>query len=51
MEEYDDLDTFNGDTVYDGWVDFDYNENMGELSGFFDEIDLEQFIDNLNNWD
>lgn len=30
MDEYDDLDTYNGDPVHDGWVDFDYNENTGE---------------------
>lgn len=29
MSDYDDLDTYNGDPVYDGWVDFDYNENTG----------------------
>lgn len=35
MSEYDELDTYNGDQVHDGWVDFDYNENTGELSDLF----------------
>lgn len=51
MKVYDDLDTYNGDPVHDGGVDFDYNENTGELSELFDESDLDQFIDNLNDWD
>lgn len=51
MSEYDDLDTYNGDPVHDSWVDFDYNENTGELSYIFDDTNLDQFIDNLNDWD
>lgn len=51
MNEYDDLDTYNGDPVHDGWVDFDYNENTGELSGLFEDTDINDFIDNLNDWD
>lgn len=51
MDEYEDLDMYDGDPVHDGWVDFDYNENTGELSGIFDESDLNDFIDNLNDWD
>lgn len=47
----DDLDTYNGYPVHDGWVDFDYSENTGELSGLFDAPDIDQFIDNLNYWD
>ena len=50
MDEYEDLDMYDGDPVHDGWVDFDYNENTGELSGIFDESDLNDFIDNLNDW-
>lgn len=37
MEEFEDLDTYNGDPVHDGWGDFDYNENTGELSDLFEE--------------
>lgn len=51
MDEYHDLDAYNGDPVHDGWVDFDYNENTGELSGIFDDTDLNQYINNLNNLD
>ena len=51
MDEYEELDSYNGDLVHDGWVDFDYNENTGELSNLFDETDLDQYIDNLNDWD
>ena len=47
----DDLETYNGDPVHDGWVDFDYNENTSELSDLFNETDLDQYIDNLNYWD
>ena len=37
MEEYDELDTYNGDAEHDMWVDFDYNENTGELSDLVEE--------------
>lgn len=30
-----DLETYNGDTEHDMWVDYDYNENTDEL----DELD------------
>ena len=45
MEEYEDLDTYNGDPVHDGWVDFDYNDNTVELSDIFEETDLDQYIE------
>ena len=51
MDEYDNLDTYNGNPVHDGWVNFDYNENTGELSDLFDESDLDQYIDILKDWD
>ena len=51
MDEYNDLDTYNGDPLHDGWVDFDYNENTGELSDLFDETDHDQYIDNLDDLD
>ena len=51
MDEYDDLNTYNGDPVHDGWVDYDYNENTGELSDIFDDTDLDQSVDDLNDWD
>lgn len=49
--DYYELDTYNGDSVHDGWVDFNYNENTGELSDNFDDTDFDQLIDNLNDWD
>ena len=42
--DFDDLDTYNGDPVNDGWVDFDYHENTGELSGLFEDTDLDQLF-------
>lgn len=51
MDEYEDLDAYNGDTEHDMWVDLDYNENTGELSGIFDDSDIDSYINNLNDWD
>lgn len=50
MDEYEDLDAYNGDTIHDMWVDFDYYENTG-TPDVFDEDNLDEFIDNLNDWD
>lgn len=51
MDEYDDLGTYNGDTEHDMWVDFDYHKNTGELPELFEESDLDNIVDNLNDWD
>lgn len=51
MNDINDLDTYNDDPVHDGWVDFDNNENTGELSGLFEDSDLYVYINNLNDWD
>ncbi|MDE5811867.1 MAG: hypothetical protein K2H61_06150 [Muribaculaceae bacterium] len=51
MSDFDALETYNGDSEHDMWVDFDYNENTGELSDLFDETDLDPNIDTLNDWD
>lgn len=48
--DYNDLDAYNGDTEHDMWVDFDNFKNTGEPD-VFDEPDLDNFIDNLNDWD
>ena len=49
--DYEDLDTYNGDTIHDMYVDSDYEINTGELSEVFDEADLDDFIDNLDDRD
>lgn len=37
MDDYEDLDTYNSDTVHDMWVDSDYNENTDELDYLFED--------------
>ena len=32
-----DLDTYNGDTEHDMWVDYDYNEITGKLEELFED--------------
>lgn len=49
MDELDDLGTYDGDTVHDMYVDYDYQINTGEL-GYVDE-DMDDYVDNLNDWD
>lgn len=58
--DYDDLDTYNGDIIHDMYVDSDFEINTSELpviglplaqQELFDEADLDDFIDNLNDWD
>lgn len=51
MDEYDDLGTYNGEPEHDMWVDFDCNENTGELSDVFDDIGLDDDIDDCPYWD
>lgn len=51
MDELEDLNAYNGDTEHDMWVDFTYHENTGELSDLFDDEALDDYIDNLNDWD
>lgn len=47
----DDFRTYNGDTEHGMWVDFTYHEDTGELSDIFDEPDIDQFIDDFDDWD
>ncbi len=42
--DYDNLNTYDGKPVYDGWVDHNYNENTGKLSGIFNNTKLYQFL-------
>lgn len=39
------LDQYNGDSLHDMWVDYDYNENTGELPYIDDETDLETIFE------
>lgn len=50
MTDFDDLNIYNGDPVHDGWVDFDYHENTGELSELFDDTSSDQLFDGLDDW-
>lgn len=43
MDELDDLETYNGDTEHDMYVDYDYQINTVE--------DIDTFVDNRNEWD
>ena len=49
MDELEYLGTYDGDTVHDMYVDYDYQINTGEL-GYVDK-DMADYIDNLNDWD
>lgn len=49
--DYEDLDTYNGDTIHDMYVDSDYEINTGELPDIFDETERDDYIDNLKDWD
>ena len=51
MEELDDFATYNGDTEHDMWVDFTTYEYTGELEEYFDDSDVDTFVDNLEEWD
>lgn len=34
MNDYEDLNTYNGDAQHDMWVDYDYHANTGELNNY-----------------
>jgi len=51
METFEDLDSYNGDTEHDMWVDFDYHKNTGELPEIFDDADVKAYVNSLNDWD
>lgn len=51
MDELNNLDTYNGRSEHDSWVDFDYHENTGELSNLFDDETADEYINNLNDRD
>jgi hypothetical protein len=46
MNDYDDLDEYNGEPEHDMWVDYDYNANTGELDFIDDDTEeYDDFID------
>ena len=49
MEDYD-LGSYNGDVEHDMRVDYDHYRNTGEPD-VFDEEDIDDIINKLNNWD
>lgn len=51
MDEFDNLDIYNGNPVHDMEVDYDYHINTGKLADEFGDTDLDDFINNLNDWD
>ena len=51
MDELDELDKYNGNTEHDMWVDFTNHEYTGELDDIFDDDNIHDFIDNLDDWD
>lgn len=51
MDELENLDTYNGSPEHDSLVDFVYHENTGELSDLFDDETVNEYINDLNDWD
>ena len=51
MEDLEDLSTYTGNTEHDMWVDFTTNQYTGELADIFDDSEVDDFIDNLDDWD
>ncbi len=45
MDDYDDLDSYNGDVEHDMWVDYDYYQNTGEPDLFDDDEQLDDWED------
>lgn len=48
---YNELDFHYGPLKDDCWGDFDYHQNIGELYNLFEDYEIDQFIDNLDDWD
>ena len=49
MDELGDLDTYNGNPEHDMWVDLTTHEYTGELGEYFDDTDVDNYVDNLND--
>mgnify|MGYP001629159254 CR=1 FL=1 len=49
--DFEDLDTCNGDTIHDMYMDSDYEINTIELPEVLNEVDLYGDIKNYDEWD
>lgn len=49
MNEFEDLETYNGDTEHDMWVDFDNYVNTGNPD-VLGKDNLDEFGNELNDW-
>ena len=49
MDEYDDLDAYNGDTEHDMWVDYDNYENTGSPDVFDEDDNLDEPFDDFDD--
>ena len=50
MDKLDNLGTYDGDAVHDMEVNYAYHINTGELANEFGGSDLDDFINNINDW-
>lgn len=60
MTEFNDLVTYNGGRIHDTWMDFNNSTNIGfsyilffrvKRQVGYDKTDINNHIDNLNDWD
>lgn len=51
MDEFDDLREYNGDPAHDMKVDFDRYMHTGEGAELFEDNILEDFGDDIDDWD
>lgn len=42
---------YNENPVHDMEVDYDYHINTGELSDIYNDDKIDDYINNLNDWD
>ena len=48
MDDYGDLDSYNGDVEHDMWVDYDHYRNTGQPDVFDDDSD--ESVDDSTDW-
>ncbi|MBD5270372.1 MAG: hypothetical protein HDS43_07130 [Bacteroides sp.] len=51
MDELDKFDKYDGNPIHDMVVDYDYHINTGAFASGFGDTDLDDYINNLNDWD